>query len=101
MRSKKKISRSLREEIILTQNSLSDKKALVDLELRCLRIEKSYEELRNKLVKLLSKEQIDAAKTCGVTPEVYALEWIEIYKDKWREQIPAYATNVDALYRMK
>ena len=52
---------------------------LLNLEKRCLEVEKKYNELRAKLVDLLLPEQIEAAATCGCSPEEYALEWIQVH----------------------
>ena len=92
---------SLRREVLATQNTLNDRFAIVELERRCLLVERDYADLRQKLVSLLLPAQIDAAKTCGVTPEVYALEWIAIYKDRWRESMPGYAHSVKSLMEVK
>jgi hypothetical protein len=76
---KRRRKRSLRDEIVLTQNALNDKKAVLELENKYLKLENEYRILKEKLVSLLLPEQIEAAKTCNVTPEFYALEWIDIY----------------------
>ena len=89
--------RSLGDEVRLTENQINDRFAFIQLEHRCLSLEKDYTTLRQKLVALLLPEQIDAAKTCGVTPEVYALEWIQLYKDKLREKAPAYTEYVQGI----
>ncbi len=50
---------------------------------RAMTAERDLAVIREKLVRLLSPDQLDAAKTCGVTPEFYALECIELYKEKF------------------
>lgn len=96
---KRKIS--LRKEVQILDQSLRDRKNYNELEHRCLLVERNYEDLRRRLVSLLSKEQIDAAKTCGITPEVYALEWIQIYKDGLRQYAPAFGDHVKSLVELR
>ena len=60
-------------------------------EMRAMTAERELGEIRRKLVALLSPDQIDAAKTCGVTPEFYALECIELYKAKFFPYLEAKA----------
>ena len=43
--------------------------------------------LKDKLINLLNADQLEAARVCGCDPEIYALEWIDI----WRKQIMASA----------
>lgn len=50
---------------------------------RAMAAERELAEFRAKLVRLLSQDQLDAAKVCGVTPEFYAMECIELYKEKF------------------
>ena len=56
---------------------------LTEYELRAKYAEERLKFLHDKLVGLLSPDQIEAARISGCPPEVYAIEWIEI----WREQI--------------
>lgn len=58
-------------------------------EIRAATAERELAEIRRKLVTLLSPDQIDAAKVCGVTPEFYALECIDLYKAKFFPHMPA------------
>ena len=98
---------SLRDKIESVEKSieerLGDVKYLVEIERRYLALEREHAELKQKLTNLLLPEQIDAAKTCGVTPEFYALEWIDICKDKLRTYTPGFSDNVrnfnDAMMR--
>ena len=62
---------------------------------RAMTAERQLAEFRNKLVRLLSPDQLDAAKVCGVTPEFYALECIELYKAKF---FPQMAPNLRPLF---
>ena len=94
---KKPAKRSLKDEVRLTQQALCDRLYVVDLERRCLQVERDYADLRERLVNLLRPEQIDAAKTCGITPEVYALEWIDLCKDKLRQYAPGHADYIGGL----
>ena len=90
--------RSLRDEIVLTQNQLNDKKASLELENKYLKVENDYRLLKEKLVSLLLPDQIDAAKTCGVTPEFYALEWIDIYfRGHMHKMTPSHWEHVKSL----
>lgn len=50
---------------------------------RAMTAERNLAAIRDKLVRLLSPHQLEAAKTCGVTPEFYALECIDLYKEKF------------------
>lgn len=63
------------------------KEAEVGLVERCKDLEQEvrswkwqYEDLSHELTSMLSKEQLDAAKICGVTPEFYAIQWVKICK---------------------
>lgn len=58
-------------------------------EVRAMTAERQLADIRAKLVRLLSPDQIDAAKTCGVTPEFYALECIELCKESFFPHMPA------------
>lgn len=103
----KDAERSLRDKIQSVEASIDDRisdiKYLVELERRYLSLEREHAELKSKLINLLLPEQIDAAKTCGVSPEFYALEWIDICKDKLRAYTPGFSDNVrnfnDAMMR--
>lgn len=66
---------------------------IADVEVKCGLAEKAYTELSNKLVRLLTPEQRDAAKICGVTPEMYALEWIELARDRALSTMPAWGID--------
>ena len=66
-------------------------------EYRASKAEKELGEFRRKLVALLSPDQLDAAKTCGVTPEFYALECIELYKAKFFSYLPVELRPLAAL----
>jgi hypothetical protein len=76
------------------QDRLNDVKYLVELERRYLSLEREHSDLKQKLVNLLLPEQIDAAKTCGVSPEFYALEWVDLCKDKLRTYTPGFGDNI-------
>lgn len=76
---RKRKARPLSDEIAALDETLRAKMQYNELERRCLLVERDYTALRQRLVSLLLPEQIEAAKTCGVTPEMYALEWIDIH----------------------
>lgn len=82
---------SLADDLQLTISALNDKKTISDLEQRCLKVERDYADLRQRIVKFLRPEQVEAAKVCGCTPEIYALEWFEICKDTLRQYTPSFA----------
>lgn len=86
--------RLLSQDLELAIKALGDRKVIVDLEKRCLQVEKDYADLRSRIVKFLSADQIEAAKVCGCSPEIYALEWFEICKDTIREHTPSFANYV-------
>ena len=92
---------SLRDEIALLERAHQDKLYVNDLERRCLFLEKDYNDLKERLVNLLRPEQIEAAKTCGITPEVYALEWIELVKEDLRKFAPGHANYISGLINLK
>jgi hypothetical protein len=70
---------SIKEEILSLDKTLNDKFRFNELENSYLRLQKEHSDLKSRLVSLLLPEQVDAAKTCGVTPEMYALEWIDVH----------------------
>jgi hypothetical protein len=96
---------SMRREVALAEQAitadLNSRRTLLDLEFRCLNLEKDYNDLRRRLVRLLLPEQIEAARTCGITPEVYALEWIDIMKDTLRKFAPGSSPNLSSLLELK
>ena len=55
---------------------------LKDAEMRAEAATQKYNELSRKLVGLLTADQLDAARVCGVTPEFYAIEFIELAKNR-------------------
>jgi hypothetical protein len=83
--------RSLHDDLELAIRALNDQKVINDLERRCIQVERDYTELRKRIISFLSNDQIDAAKTCGCTPEVYALEWFEICRQTMRDHTPSFA----------
>lgn len=40
--------------------------------------------LQERLVNLLTTVQLEAAVTCGITPELYAIEYVEYYAEKMK-----------------
>lgn len=86
---------SLKEAIKAAEKTINDKVQLLYIENRALLIEKQYNELKNRLVSLLLPEQIEAAKICGITPELYALEWIDlVVAERLRKYTPAYSDGI-------
>lgn len=100
MPAKRKKKPSLHDDLQLAIQSLNDRKVICDLEQRCLQVERDYNELRRRIISFLLPEQIEAAKVCGCTPEVYALEWFEICKKSMREQIPSFANYAEGLHNL-
>ena len=96
---------SLKREVESFERSIDDKLAdrmqIVELERRCLTVEHDYNLLKQRLVNLLLPEQIDAAKTCGITPELYCLEWIDLIKDQLRKYTPARAGQIEPIYNLR
>jgi hypothetical protein len=54
---------------------------LFEAEQRLAILEKKYNEVRDRLTACLSKEQIDILDTFPMSPELYAINWLEIHKD--------------------
>lgn len=105
---RKRKVRSLKDEIQALDHKLKAEFQYNELERHCLLVEKKYEDLRQRLVSLLLPEQIEAAQICGVTPEMYALEWIDIhYRDPLTKKstlykiAPSYASHVVGLHNLK
>ena len=55
---------------------------LASAEAKAERLGKELITLKVRLAGLLSKDQIEAAKVCGCAPEIYAIECIDIWKEK-------------------
>ena len=101
MATKRRKKPSLHNDLELAIKVLGDRKIISDLEQRCLQVEKDYMELRRRVVSFLLPEQIEAAKICGCTPEVYALEWFQICKESMREHVPSFANYAESLSSLK
>lgn len=56
---------------------------LKDAEMRAEAATQKYKGLRDKLVRLLNADQLDASRIAGCEPELYAIECIEIYKEQF------------------
>ena len=76
-------------ECLLNQIVPDFTERLASAEHRAKRSEEELTTLRGKLAGLLNKDQLDAAKICGVTPEMYAVECIEIWKERIFPSFPA------------
>ena len=57
-------------------------KRLTEYELRAKHAEERLAFLNDKLVGLLTKDQLEAAKVSGVGPADYAIYWIELWQKK-------------------
>lgn len=55
---------------------------LKEAEMRAAKAEQLYNELARKLSGLLEPDQLDAARISGCAPELYAIEWIELQKER-------------------
>lgn len=84
---------NFRRQVAELEGSINDRLRVIDLERRYLLLERDYDDLKKRLVSLLLPEQIDAARTCGCTPEVYALEWIQLYKEGLRKYAPSFGNS--------
>ena len=99
-------TRPLRDEIAALDQKLASEVQFTQLKLRCLEVEKEYNGLKQRLVSLLLPDQIEAARTCGISPELYALEWIDIhFRDKDRMKMaqlaPGYGLYACSLYELR
>ena len=97
-------------ETILGAKSLLDKRfvkneglqAYLKLEQEYMFLARDYAALKEKLVRILSREQLEASNICGVAPEIYALEWIEIIlKEDVRKYTPTFSEHVRNLADIK
>lgn len=57
-------------------------KKLTECELRAKRAEENFAFLNEKLVGLLTADQLEAAKVCGIDPALYAINWIELWQSR-------------------
>ena len=55
---------------------------LTESELRAKRAEDNYAFLKEKLLAILTPDQIEAAKYCDIDPALYAINWIELLLKK-------------------
>lgn len=101
VRSRKTKRPSLHADLELAIKALGDRKIIADLEARCLEVERDYTELRRRITSFLLPEQIEAAQICGVTPEIYALEWFEICKQTMRDHTPSFANFTQPLKNVR
>jgi hypothetical protein len=61
-------------------------KRLDSAERRAAYAERELERLQLRLRSLLTSDQVEAAHICGVTPEFYCIELIELWKERiWQE----------------
>jgi len=93
-RTRQRRAPSLGEASIADANDMVARNALLlqdmyQSEGRASKAERELAEIRAKLVRLLSPDQIEAARICGVTPEFYALECIELHKAQFFPYMPA------------
>ena len=68
--------------------------AYLDLQRDHLTLHRQHLDLKQKIIRFLSPDQIEAAKICGCAPEIYALEWLQIYKDSLKDYAPSFADYV-------
>ena len=73
-------------------------KRLSSAEQRAERSEVELATLRARLVGLLSLDQLEAAKICGCPPQVYAIECIELWKEKI---FPSFPKEIRPLSELK
>ena len=70
-------------------------------EAKAAHLEEDLAFLRGKLTGLLNKDQLDAARVCGCRPEVYAIECINLWKEKIFPGFPSYVHNLAELKQYK
>ena len=64
-----------------------DTKKLINFEIesqvaiKLASLEKKYNELKDRLVACLSKDQIEIADICLMPPELYAVNWFEVNRE--------------------
>ena len=73
-------------------------KRLTSAETRASHAETELARLQLRLTTLLNKEQLEAVKICGTTPEDYAIECIELYKEKF---FPHFAPDIRPLAALR
>lgn len=61
---------------------------LTQAEMDCAHYQQELKQLQGRLASMLSPDQKEAAVVCGVSPELYAIECIELYKEKFFPQMP-------------
>lgn len=67
-------------------------------ERRAKEAEESLALLKKRLTQLLSPDQIEAARVCGCSPEIYAIECIEIWKAKI---FPSFPTEIQPFQALR
>lgn len=56
---------------------------LKESEMRGAEYKRRYDFLCNKLVPLLTEDQVEHARIAGCAPEVYAVEMLQLYREKF------------------
>ena len=76
-------------------------KRLTDAEMRASHAESQLALLQSRLVSLLSADQIEAARVCGITPELYTIEYILLWKERMFKDIPVGIVPLNQLARRR
>ena len=74
--------RSVRFQEFLDEIVPNYTKRLADAEEKRYNAERHLKEMEDRLIRLLTKDQLEAATICGCPPEIYAIEFMEIFKEK-------------------
>jgi len=81
-------AKSSRADVLVRLESFLDKispyvvKRLTEAETNCVHYKAELELLQLRLRALLTVDQVEAAAVCGCTQEMYAIECIELWKEK-------------------
>lgn len=77
-----------RVEAFLSKIAPDVVKRLASAEMRAAKAESELAFLRGSLVRLLTSDQLEAARTCGIAPEMYAIEYIDLWKERMFLECP-------------
>lgn len=94
----KKVSSQQTLEKLLSQIVPDYTQRLYLAETKAAQLEEAHTLLKNRLVKLLSVDQMEAARICGCPPEIYAIECIDLWKEKI---FPSFARDIRSFPELK
>ena len=81
-RERKRLSTTKRLEELLSTIVPDYTQRLVQAEALCTKTQEELRVLKDKLTSLLNDDQLEAAQICGCPPEVYAIEFVQLWKEK-------------------